>query len=408
MLAQSRGGREIRSGVMQTIDDTERRRRIGARHHLAQDSRATDPVAAAGDLVGIHATDPASVYLGLRARVADLTQDVIATALYDDRTLLKILGMRRTMFVTPIDVAAVIQAGVSLALYPAQRRRLIGMIRYTGIADDPEAWLAQVEAETIAALDALGQATAADLTKRVPGLRQQLSFGAGRALQGTVGVSTRLLFLLATEGRIIRGRPKGSWLSSLYRWVPIERWVDGGLEPWPPDRARAELARRWLRAFGPGTRRDLQWWTGWTVAQTKAAIADVGGAEVALGDGQTGIALADDVEARTPETAPWAALLPALDTTTMAWADRSFYLGDHAAALFDRNGNAGPTIWVDGRVVGGWAQRPDGPVVIRLLEDVGRERERLIAAEVAAVEAWLGPNRVIPRFRTPTEVELAG
>jgi hypothetical protein len=393
---------------MQVIDDDERRRRIGARHHLAREARAADPVSAAGDLVGIHATDPASVYLGLRARVSDLTPDTLATALYDDRTLLKVLGMRRTMFVTPVDVAAVIQAGVTIALYPAQRRRLIGMIRDAGITDDPEAWLAKVEANTIDALDALGEATAADLTKRVPGLRQQLSFGAGRRLQGTVGVSTRLLFLLATEGRIIRGRPKGSWLSSLYRWAPIERWIDGGLEPWPPDRARAELARRWLRAFGPGTRRDLQWWTGWTVAQTKAAIADVGAIEVDLGDGQAGVALPDDVDSETPEPAPWAALLPSLDTTTMAWADRAFYLGDHAKALFDRNGNAGPTIWTDGRVVGGWAQRPDGAVVHRLFEDVGRERERRVEAEAAAVEQWLGPNRVIPRFRTPTEVELAG
>jgi hypothetical protein len=143
------------------------------------------------------------------------------------------------------------------------------------------------------------------------------------------------------------------------------------------------------------------------VAQTKAAIAHAGGVEVALGDGEMGIALPDDAETRTPEPAPWAALLPALDTTTMAWADRAFYLGEHAAALFDRNGNAGPTVWVDGRIVGGWAQRSTGEVVHRLFEDIGREAGRLVDAEAAAVEAWLGPSRVIPRFRTPTEVELA-
>jgi DNA glycosylase AlkZ-like len=392
---------------MHVIDDSERRRRVGIRHHLAREARAPDPVTAAGDLVGIHATDPASVYLGLRARVSGLTPDTLATTLYDERTLLKILGMRRTMFVTPVDVAAVIQAGVTHALYGAQRRRLIGMIRDTGNTDDPEAWLARVEAETLDALDALGEATAADLTKRVPDLRQQLSFGAARRLQGTVGVSTRLLFLLATEGRIIRGRPKGSWLSSLYRWVPIERWVEGGLEPWPPDRAHAELARRWLRAFGPGTQRDLQWWTGWTVAQTKVAVGAVGAIDVGLDRAQTGIVLPDDVDHQTPEPAPWAALLPALDTTTMAWADRAFYLGNHAAALFDRNGNAGPAIWVDGRIVGGWAQLPSGTVALRLFEDVGRERQRLVEAEGAVVEAWLGESRVIPRFRTPTELDLA-
>ena len=92
----------------------------------------------------------------------------------------------------------------------------------------------------------------------------------------------------------------------------------------------------------------------------------------------------------------------------MAWKDREFYLGGHATALFDRNGNAGPTIWIGGRVVGGWGQRPDGAVVTRLLEDVGAAARRAIDAESAGLQGWLGTNRVIPRFRTPIEVELAG
>jgi hypothetical protein len=90
----------------------------------------------------------------------------------------------------------------------------------------------------------------------------------------------------------------------------------------------------------------------------------------------------------------------------MAWADRDFYLGAHRAALFDQNGNAGPAIWLDGRIVGGWAQRATGEVVTRLFEDVGKERAMTIAEEAAAVERWLGSSRVIPRFRTQTEQKL--
>ncbi len=394
------------------IDSAERRRRIGARHFLATEARAADPVAVADRLVGIHATDPASVYLGLRARVRDLTRDRVGTALYDDRSLLKILGMRRTMFVVPPPVAGVIQAAVTTELGVGERKRLLRMLEGAGIAEDATGWLAKVEDETMAVLEELGEATAADLTKRVEGLRAQIPFGAGKRYEGTVGVSTRLLFLLATEGRIIRGRTKGTWLSSLYRWVPMDRWVDGGLEPWPPERARAELARRWLAAFGPGTQRDLQWWTGWTVAKTKAALRDAGAVEVSIEDGlwgmaaATGFALPGDVE-RTPEMAPWVALLPALDTTTMAWAERGFYLGDHARHLFDTNGNAGPTVWVDGRVVGLWAQRATREVIVRLLEDVGRDAERAIDEEAAALTAWLGEARVFPRFPNPVFQELA-
>ncbi len=400
-----------------SIDSAERRRRIGARHFLAPTTRAADPVEVADRLVGIHATDPASVYLGLRARVTGLTRELLATELYDTRLLVKTLGMRRTMFVVPPALAAVLQAAVTNDLGVGERKRLLGMLEGAGITKDPVRWLEKVEDETVAALEDLGEATATDLTKRVEGLRAQIPFGAGKRYEGTVGVSTRLLFLLSTEGRIIRGRPKGTWLSSLYRWVPMDRWLEGGLEPWPPERARAELARRWLAAFGPGTQRDLQWWTGWTVAKTKAALADVAAVQVALEDGQNGsareakgsvwgFALPDDLDP-TPEPEPWIAFLPALDTTIMGWKERAFYLGANEPRLYDTIGNAGPTIWSDGQAVGLWAQRTSCEVLVRLLEDVGREKERAIEAEAAALTAWLGPDRVFPRFPNPVFQELA-
>lgn len=123
-------------------------------------------------------------------------------------------------------------------------------------------------------------------------------------------------------------------------------------------------------------------------------------------DGTGGVALTGDLDpVEVPE--PWAALLPALDPTVMGWSDRRWFLGDHAPALFDRTGNIGPTVWWDGRIVGGWAQRKAGEVVFRLLEDVGRDA--VTAVEVAAERLGqrLGTARVTPRFRTPLERELS-
>jgi hypothetical protein len=100
-------------------------------------------------------------------------------------------------------------------------------------------------------------------------------------------------------------------------------------------------------------------------------------------------------------------LLPALDATAMGWTKRSWYVGDHVPALFDRNGNIGPTVWVDGRIVGGWGQAATGEVAHRLLEDVGSETAAAIAVEAAALTEWLAGVRVTPRFRTPLERELS-
>jgi hypothetical protein len=92
----------------------------------------------------------------------------------------------------------------------------------------------------------------------------------------------------------------------------------------------------------------------------------------------------------------------------MGWKQRSWYLGDHAPALFDGSGNAGPTVWLNGRVVGGWAARRDGDVPFRVLEDVGADALGAIEAEAERVSAWLAGGGAIPRFATPLARELSG
>jgi hypothetical protein len=102
------------------------------------------------------------------------------------------------------------------------------------------------------------------------------------------------------------------------------------------------------------------------------------------------------------------ALLPALDPSTMGWKHRDFVLGPHRGELFDRNGNGGPTVWVDGRIVGGWAHRDDGEVAYEVLEDVGAEANHRIAARAEALSAALGEVRIKARARgwTPSEQRL--
>src|SRR6185436_18331386 len=106
-------------------------------------------------------------------------------------------------------------------------------------------------------------------------------------------LTTWVLFQLAADVRIIRGRPRGTWISSQYQWSPADAWLPDGIAELPAAEARTELVRRWLAAFGPGTVADLRWWTGWTAAHVKQALAAVGPVEVDL-DGQPGLVLAGD------------------------------------------------------------------------------------------------------------------
>ena len=173
-----------------------------------------------------------------------------------------------------------------------------------------------------------------------------------------------------------------------------------------PAEARVELARRWLAAFGPATAADLKWWTGWTVAQVKQALAAIGPVEVDL-DGTTGLVLPDD-EDRCAAPEPWVALLPALDPTPMGWSERSWYLGDARPGAVRPVRQHRPDRVVrrpDRRRLGAARRRQ---VVHRLLEDVGAEAATAVDEAAGRLAEWIGPVRVLPRFRTPLERELAG
>lgn len=388
------------------LSTTQRRARLGVRHHLATPA-ATVEDAVAG-VVALHATDPATVHLSACARVASPEIASVERALYEDRTLLRLLGMRRTVFVTGLDTAAVVQAGCSADVAAKQRKLLeqhLGQQGHPQNVPEPGKWLAAVEKAVEAALRARGSATAQQLSEDEPRLRQQLLMAKGKPYEAIGNVTSRVLFQLSADGRIARGRPRGSWISSQYVWHPLDGWVPGGLTGWDAEAARAELARRWLHAYGPAPAADLRWWTGWTAGQTKKALAAIAPAEVDL-DGVPGVALPEDLEP-VPEPPPWVAFLPALDPTPMGWQERDWYLGPHRPALFDRSGNIGPTIWSNGEVIGGWAQRPSGEVVFRLLSDVGTETKSKVEAEAARWSRWFGTVRVTPRFRTPLERELS-
>lgn len=389
---------------MQKFDDAERRRRLGLRHRLAGNPDH-DAVAAAASVVALHGTDPASTFLAARARTSDFTISALEHALYDDRSLVRVLAMRRTVFVVPAAEAPILLHGASDDVGRIERKKMLAMLTSSGI-DQVESWLDKVEQIAVDRLSELGEASAAQLAASDPLLATPLVLSPGTRYETTQKLASRLLLVLSAEGRVVRARPTGSWTSSQMRWSTLERWSPVAAAPMDPLDAEAALARRWLERFGPASPDDLTWWTKWTKTRTRRALAACGAVEVALSGGP-GVALPDDL-APTPEIEPWTALLPPLDPTTMGWKQRDWYLGDHGPALFDINGNAGPTVWSDGRIVGGWAHSPSGEVVVKLFGDVGAEACAGIEQQAAGLSEFLGDVRLTARARgySPTEREL--
>jgi hypothetical protein len=407
------------------ISVAQRRARLVARHHLG--SPAGSVTGAVNAMIVLHATDPVTVYLSAWARTRIASPGELDEAMYAQRAVIRMLGMRRTMFIVPAPLVPVVQRACTDDVARRLRQGLERDLEKGGVGDgDAAGWLRDVGDAALRALAARGSGFAADLSADEPRLRTALTYAPDKSYGGVANITSRVLMLLSAEGLIVRGHRRGGWSSGQFKWFPAQSWLPGprdfagsaggaavaGGDPaglvastLTSAAAQAELARRWLLAFGPAPAADLQWWAGWTAGQAKAALAALGVSEVDL-DGRPGVALASDTEP-APQPAPCAALLPALDPTPMGWQSREWFLGPHGPALFDRTGNIGPTAWWDGRVVGGWAQRASGEVVYRMLEDAGAEAEAAVAAEAARLGTWLGDSRVTPRFRTPLERELS-
>lgn len=387
------------------MDDAERRARLARRHRLAAGARATTVTDAARSLVCLHGTDPATIYLSARARVDGMTVADLDRDLYDERSLVKHLAMRRTLFMFPREALPFVQAGASNRVADTERRRLIRDVEKAGLFTDGEAWFRAASDAVVDTLAGGEPASFTELRDVLPLLAGAVTHGEGKSWGGPVSIGPRVLTVLSASGRIVRATNDGPWRASRNRWATTENWLGAPIEQVKADEGAAWLVAEWLRAFGPGTEADITWWLGSTLTTVRRALSALDVVEVDL-DGVTGYLLADDQDTVDP-VPPWAALLPALDPTTMGWRERGWYLGPYKALLFDSNGNAGPTAWWDGRIVGGWWQDEDGQVVVHLLEDPGADARRALDAEAAALSEWLGGTRVLPRFPSPLAKQYA-
>jgi hypothetical protein len=384
------------ANVARHVGDDERRARLGVRHGLA--APVADTLAAARAVTCLHATEPASVHLAAWAR-SGATRDDVDRALYDDRTVVKQLAMRRTVFAFPRELLPAVWGSASARVAAQQERRIAKEMETVGITADGEVWTKEHLALVRQMIEDDGPLTTAEIRAALPALDERVTRGKGK-YQADVAIAGSVIVTLAASGAIVRGTNDGGWKTSRPRWTATGQWLGELPDPLPDPEAYAVLVAAWLRSFGPGTEADLVWWLGATKGAVRRALTDVDAVPVLLDGGATGWLLPDDLDP-VPAPGHWAALLPSLDPTTMGWKERAFHLSDHQELVFDRNGNGGPTAWYDGRVVGVWFQRDDARVEVALTEDLPRTARTALHARAEELTAWLDGDVVRSIYLSP-------
>lgn len=372
---------------------------LARKQHLLPGARSSDLLQVTRDIVALHATNPTGPHLSLWARVPDFRRQALDDALYNRRDLSRLLCMRTTLHVVPSDEMPCFQNAYGERVLPPEFRDWSFMFTQAGLCGEEQAdeLMERLHRQVLDVLEERGPSTVRQIAQAVPELAVKVRHSAGKSYAGEFSIGSRLVPAMCTQGLLIRARARGTWRSNLHEYAALDAWLPGlDLGSMTPEEARSWLVRRYLSAFGPATVDDVQWWTGFTKGETQAALAKWDGdlLETTI-DGLGGdyLLLLDDarrLQGSIPPAAPYVFLLPSLDPYIMGYHDRRRFLApEHRTKVFDRAGNALPTVWVDGRVVGAWGQRQDGSVVYGLFEPVPGAAHELVAGEGQRLESLL-------------------
>jgi Winged helix DNA-binding domain len=386
---------------MRLIDDAERRARLARRHAVAPQHRLADVVGATSAVIVLHATEPATPYLSLFARVDSFTRADLEEALLASRSLVRQLAMRRTLFLFPRDLLPAALGAPSARVARQEHGRLVKDLRHNQIAEDGAAWLATARQAVLERLSGGTELSATQLREELAELTGQVSRYEHKPYATVLHVAPHVLAWLGATGDLVRGRNAGHWRISRLLWTRMDDWLGGPVVRSGVRDGYARLVAAYLRAFGPVTERDLVWWFGATKDAMRQALADVSAVQVRLERDQTGWILPDDGEPEPP-VEPWAALLPALDPTALGWKERDFYLEpDFAPAIFDWSGNCGTTAWWNGRIVGAYRQDDAGRVELIVPRDPGPAGRAALQAQAGRLQDWLDGEKVNAAYKSP-------
>jgi hypothetical protein len=339
---------------------------------LNRPASAREPAEIARAIAGAQAQDVFAGPLSFRSRSRRLTARDIERARTEERSLLRTWVMRKTIHLIPTD-----DAGWMLPLFEPMIERWCRMrLEQLGVPAGAQ----EKSLRTVArALEREGPLTRPEASERVA--------AAGIELNSQTRMHIALLSVVS--GVACLGPDRGSRTCLVRR----EDWI-GTPAMLEREAALGELARRYLRAFGPATDRDFAYWSGLGLREMRAGLEAIAGEleELRVGD-ETMLSL----PGRRPRlpAAGQVRMLANFDTYLLGWKDRAFSVrSDYARHVKEGGGGwIRPVIVEDGVVVGGWrSARKGGRIEISLNLPRSRRSElrEALDAEIRDIERFEG------------------
>lgn len=350
-----------------------------ARHHLLNPAPKKDLVRVVSDIGGVQAQVMSAAELQVAVRARCTVEDV-RTALWKDKKLAKTWLMRATLHLVP---------AADLPLYTAAMGSY-GMRNTNAWLK----WMQITEPELIDLIDAIGRALDGQ-----PLTREELIAKVGKGRSERIQAAMKsgwggVLKPVARMGLLCFGPSRGQSVT----FVRPERWL-GTWREVDPDTALAEIARRYLRAYGPATKSDFtRWWGSWSGVGNRAWAGLAGELATVSIDGQRADLLSADLDRMTSTKAgPSVRLLPSFDPYLMGHASR-----DHLVAAQHRSRVSRTAGWIsavvlsEGRVVATWTHQVNKrtlAVTVDPLSKVTRATMKGVRTQADALAEALGLER---------------
>ena len=372
-------------------------------HHLTERLDAGGSVRAAGRC-GVQDSPPGSALLALNARVEGVTRQQLDGSVGADKTLVRTWCMRGAPFLFPAVDAAVFTRGVLPPTEASMHHLLPGVVpalQELDLSIVEAVALCRDEVRHVLAgrqlpITELGAELADRVAHRLSAAQraaweEEGPYAPGQPLgEGVVHFCVRIM---ALEGVVCFTPRTGNTAP----FVLVEEWLGRPVPDVEPAVARAELLRRYLRAYGPSNPADFATWLGvgagdahswWSLVEDELTEVDAGGRRWLLGS---------DLDVlRAPPSPVGVRLLPPRDPFTQL-RDHSTILDErHHSSVWRAVGEPG-TVLADGRIAGTWRPRTRGRALTLAITPFGRLSARVeerLQDEAARVAALRGASSV--------------
>jgi winged helix DNA-binding protein len=310
-------------------------------------------------VLGVHAQLLTGAELALSARVQGVTRQEVAERLWQRRELVKGNTIRGTLHLHPPD---------DYALWKSLDRERWPTRPWLG-------W----HGITLADAEHLREAVLAVADE--PLTREEIGRAIGGAFGERIATDSWGHLLTPASADLCHGPPRGRNVT----FVRCDRWVPEWRKR-SADEALRELVHRYLRAYGPVRRDELEHWFAFRLPETA-----LGGLEEIDVEGHRTLVLPGT---DFPDEPPVGVrLLSHYDVYVIACHPRDHLIPLQKERIFLRGGGPNPALLVDGRVAGVWSRTARrGRVEVRVepfVELTGGQRREL-ASEAERVAATYG------------------